>query len=232
MFFYFKQYLICKTWSAYSENWNIPSRGGKIQILRRLWSPSRNWKCFKHFSLSMTHTAVNETNLNWVRNWKRSVTLAASSWSQLWLINSLRMSVWESWQVKRECVNHTEQTVAHSRPCLWSQWATSLLIRDKRWRSLVDCAESSLSWGLLGYFLGKQPEGKPVMGQQQLRFRGLSMMMHLQSVLAASPALQTVLNMVTINHCLVKRPPPGLTLCLNSKKAMAKHVPSFCILVV
>ncbi|XP_070654159.1 sodium/potassium/calcium exchanger 5 [Bos indicus] len=33
------------------------------------------------------------------------------------------------------------------------------------------------------------------MGQQQLRFRGFSMMMHLQSMLAASPPLQIVLNM-------------------------------------
>ena len=175
-------------------------QGGKIQILRRLWSPSRNWKCFKHFSLSGTHTAVNETNVNWVRNWKCSVILSASVWSQLLLRNSLRMRVRESWQVKREYVNHTEPIVAHSRPCLWSQLATSLLIRDKKWRSLVDWAESSLSWGFLGYFLGKQPKGKPVMGQQQLRFRGFSMMMHLQSMLAATPPLQIVLNMVTISH--------------------------------
>lgn len=50
--------------------------GRKIQILRRLWSPSRNWRCFKHFSLSRTHTAVIETDLNWVRNWKFSVILS------------------------------------------------------------------------------------------------------------------------------------------------------------
>ena len=164
-----------------------------LQGEKILWSPSRNWQCFKHFSLSRTHTAVNETNVNWVRNWICSVILSASAWSRLLLRNSLRMRVRESWQVKREYVNHTEQTVAHSRPCLWSQLATSLLIRDKKWRSLVDWAESSLSWGFLGYFLGK-----PVMGQQQLRFRGFSMMMHLQSMLAASPPLQIVLNMVTI----------------------------------